>query len=358
MIQKYPFKNLVFKGGGVKAFAYHGAMLVLEEEKILPQIDRLAGTSAGAFLSTLLSLRLGALETIDLYKTIDYDRVAGMRSVLKSETGTEAGRFLERGMTTRLLDSIDAVQRFLRSYGWYENDYPHAWLQEIIAEYNKGNGRATFADFRKFGYRDLHIVATNITKHKIVVFSADSTPDVSVADAVLMSSSLPFYYEAVQFDGKNFGSGDYYVDGGMLINYPLHIYDDLKYKRDNRNYLHGINWETLGCRLYTPEDRPPTEKPINSLLGYIENLLETVVEIQGYAYENSLVDQMRSISINNCGVSTTDLSIRPHEEDPTYTKMVKAGQTAARAYLDSYRLPTDRFYDIKSKFAEFLEQRS
>ena len=31
MAAKYPFRNLVFKGGGVKAFAYHGVIEVLEE---------------------------------------------------------------------------------------------------------------------------------------------------------------------------------------------------------------------------------------------------------------------------------------------------------------------------------------
>jgi NTE family protein len=31
----YPFRNLVFEGGGVKGIAYVGAMNVLEKEEIL-----------------------------------------------------------------------------------------------------------------------------------------------------------------------------------------------------------------------------------------------------------------------------------------------------------------------------------
>lgn len=44
----------VFSGGGIKGFAYVGAMQELEERGI--QFNRVAGTSAGAIL--LLSLQL------------------------------------------------------------------------------------------------------------------------------------------------------------------------------------------------------------------------------------------------------------------------------------------------------------
>ncbi len=42
------FRNLVFEGGGVKGIAYAGAIGVLEDKEILPDIRRVAGTSAGA----------------------------------------------------------------------------------------------------------------------------------------------------------------------------------------------------------------------------------------------------------------------------------------------------------------------
>ena len=41
-------KNLVFKGGGVLGIAYAGAIEILEEKQILQQVQRVAGTSAGA----------------------------------------------------------------------------------------------------------------------------------------------------------------------------------------------------------------------------------------------------------------------------------------------------------------------
>ncbi len=44
----YPFRKLVFEGGGVKGIAYVGAMEILEENQILQNIHRVGGTSAGA----------------------------------------------------------------------------------------------------------------------------------------------------------------------------------------------------------------------------------------------------------------------------------------------------------------------
>ena len=45
------FGNLVFESGGVKGIAYAGAVAVLEDKEILPDIRRVAGTSAGGRLA-------------------------------------------------------------------------------------------------------------------------------------------------------------------------------------------------------------------------------------------------------------------------------------------------------------------
>ncbi|HNB55310.1 MAG TPA: patatin-like phospholipase family protein, partial [Anaerolineales bacterium] len=74
---KYPFKNLVFQGGGVKTLTYHGALQVLEEMDVLPQIERVAGTSAGATVALLVSLRLGAEEIVRLLRSVDYAKIPG-----------------------------------------------------------------------------------------------------------------------------------------------------------------------------------------------------------------------------------------------------------------------------------------
>ena len=41
---EYPFRNLVFEGGGVKGIAYVGAMEVLQSLKILQHLKPFGGT--------------------------------------------------------------------------------------------------------------------------------------------------------------------------------------------------------------------------------------------------------------------------------------------------------------------------
>lgn len=50
------FRNLIFEGGGVKGIAYIGAMQILHNRGILPDIRRVGGTSAGAINALLFAL--------------------------------------------------------------------------------------------------------------------------------------------------------------------------------------------------------------------------------------------------------------------------------------------------------------
>jgi NTE family protein len=337
MTTKYPFKNLAFQGGGIKTLAYQGAITVLEARGILPQIERVAGTSAGAVAAMLVSFRLSAKETNQIFNSIDFSRIPVLKS--SKELSWHPPRILEP-QVDRLISNYDALKRLFFQYGWYANERGYNWLHETIAAQCGGNGRATFGEFQARGFRDLHIVATNITDKTVVVFCPNSTPDVAVADAMLMTQTLPLYFESVKFDGKRLGQGDYYGDGGVLNNFPIHVFDRRMYATENEWFINGINWETLGLRLYTPDDCPGQNREITSLAGYISHLLEAVIVQQDAVFENSRADRLRTINISNCCVSLTDFHIKSDPADEMYQKLVFAGGEAALTYLDNYNLPT------------------
>lgn len=142
----YPFKNLVFHGGGVRAFAYHGALPVLEEHGILPQIARVAGTSAGAMTAALVSFRLSARETVDLFRSLDYSKIPEIKTDVASSLGITPPQRIEEGLG-RIAGGLSALNHIVRKYGMYRTSYPYDWMIEIIAAQCAGNGRATFADF-------------------------------------------------------------------------------------------------------------------------------------------------------------------------------------------------------------------
>jgi NTE family protein len=344
---KYPFRNLVFKGGGVKAFAYHGVIEVLEEAGILSQIDRVAGTSAGALIASLLSYRLSAQDTLALIDNLDFKKIMTSRN---SVDDSDAEPLPEKKISgfERFLGGVDTLRRFINHYGMRSYVPFHNWTKQLMAYLNNGNENASFIDLKKSGCRDLYIVAANLSTKREIIFSYENTPEVAVADAILLSSSLPIFFEAPLFDGKELGQGDYFIDGGVLANYPIYIFDDRKYVEISRHYRHGINWETLGCRLYTPPECPDEDTSINHILGFFENLFDMYARGQEIAVEDNLVNQLRSLNISNCCVSTTDFDIKPDPDNTKYFQLTQSGREAAAEFLDDYILPIDRFYKIKN----------
>ena len=334
---RYPFRNLVFQGGGVKASAYHGALRVLEDEEILPQIERVAGASAGAAVAAMLSMHLDVDEIVNIYGTYDIEQIMVVRSGNMPDSNSTPN--ILRRELERIQNSFTSVTRLATKFGWYSSEYSYQWMQDIVAKYGRGDGMATFAQFRQWGYRDLYIVVTNLSTHTAEVFSADTTPYVSVVDALLMTQALPVVFEALQFDGQEFGRGDFYSDGGILINYPLQIFDERPFALRNRWFVNGVNWETLGCRLYTPEDCPKRSREITNLLTYSQNILEALIETQATSYNASKSAQRRTINISDCCVRSTDWDIWSIPQDDRYLRLVKAGETAARHYLDGYKPP-------------------
>lgn len=334
---RFPFRNLVFQGGGVKASAYHGALRVLEEEDILPQIERVAGSSAGAALAALLSMRLDVDEIVRVYGTYDIEQIAAAKSDRMPDRASSPS--LIKRELEHLQQSFASVTRLATKFGWYSNDYSYQWMQDIVAKYSPGDGKATFAQFRQWGYRDLYVVATNLSTHTPEIFSAATTPDIAVVDALLITQALPLIFEAVRFDGRRLGQGDYYSDGGILINYPLHIFDERPFAARNRWFVNGVNWETLGCRLYTPEDCPKRSHEITNLLSYSRNILEALIETQSATYNSSKTSQRRTINISDCCVRTTDWDIWAVPDDERYLHLVKTGEQATREYLENYRPP-------------------
>ncbi len=318
--KKNLYRNLVFKGGGVRGIAYMGALEVLDEYRIVDNIERVAGTSAGAIGATLLSFRLSIPETKELFDSLDFSKIP--------QSATKTRRF----KVPRFAEE-ESYRRFITKYGWYSSEYLYQWLESVIADQCDGDGRATFADFQNRGFRDLYIIATNISRQRPEIFSTTHTPDVSVADAVRMSMSIPIFFESLRFDGKSFGDGDYYVDGGLFDNFPMHIFDNPDFSGRTWSFRDGINWETLGLFLYPDRYLHPSDPEIPTnvweyLMLAFRNLYQSY---ELTYYETSTVDQHRTIEISDRGIATTDFDISLEGEK--YNLLYESGKEAVRNFF-------------------------
>ncbi len=321
------YRNLVFKGGGVRGIAYIGAMEVLEEQRILNKIQRVAGTSAGAITALLTSLRLSVEDIKGLFDTLDLSKIPQAAPNGKKP-------ILDVKPFMRIVQDEAKISRLMKSYGWFSSEYFFDWLRELVAQHAYGNPQATFEDFHKLDYLDLHVVASNLTRQRAEIFSYRTSQKAPVAAAVRLSMSIPLYFEALQFDGKKFGSGDYYVDGGLYNNYPIHIFDQPPFFTNRGKDSVKVNPETLGLFLYPDEnceEKDVNQKPKNiwDFMSLLIGNFYTSKQTNNYQFDP--VNQSRSIAIGDCCIDPTDFNI--HKGDEKYKKLYLSGMTAAKNFL-------------------------
>jgi len=323
-------KNLVFEGGGTLIVLYSGAARALERRGVLQQVERVAGASTGSVMATMVALKMSAERIETELENLDWSRIP------QKHDHEPHAKWSIKGELDKLTGgNFVSMHRLFSHYGFYSNTYFHEWLEGIVGSAT-GNPRATFAELRAGGYRDLHVIGSNVSKHTSEVFCADTTPDVAVADAVRISTAIPLFFEAVQFDGRKFGEGDYYTDGGFTDNYPLWIFDHAPYAKNNPYYIDDVNWETLGFYHFTPADIQQN-KEITGLLSYIENLMATVARAKDLALRYAQVMLRRTVMMSDCGVGQTDFDMKPTDE--RYKKLFATGEEATEAFLNGFEPP-------------------
>jgi len=304
----YHFKNLVFEGGGVKGIAYVGALQVLKEKGILPNIQRIGGTSVGAINAVLLAMGYTQAEQRDILRKLDFNN------------------FLDSSWL------FPNINRLLTRYGWYKGNAFQEWISDLIKN-KMGTAGASFQDLREAQKPDLYVYGTNLSTHFSEIFSVEHTPKMPIAEAIRISMSIPLFFQSIRNSRK-----DVFVDGGVLDNYPIKLFDREKYidpdklitngvKRDyyidqNKKFLQEhpdrspyiYNRETLGFRLDTRQEiaafrynEPQVEK-IDHIFEYIQALIKTLLESQNSSHLHS-DDWQRTIYIDTLGIPSTDFGI-------------------------------------------------
>lgn len=196
---------------------------------------------------------------------------------------------------------IGGFHRLIKKYGWYRGEKLLEWIDQLI--YLKtGNGNITFKELHDFSkktghgkFKDLYITGTNLSQQQAVIFSHENFPEMKVKDAIRISISIPFYFKAVYMDsigtiqynsGKITSKLDVLVDGGILTNFPLTIFDSTKYINSNDSVnLHVFNPATLGIRLdsntqldYNKNNKGIAPYPIIDFKSYIGSFYNIIIE--------------------------------------------------------------------------------
>jgi len=237
-IGKDTIRNLVLSGGGTWGIAYCGALQEMQNRGKLKDLKRVAGTSVGAIAATALAV---GYPTEELTKLIE-------------KLNVEA--FNDQGFPV-----VGGLVRMSTGFGWFKGIKFEKWVDQLIKN-KTGNGSLTFAQLHEMTkthpYLDLYITGTDLTQQKMVIFSFETYPDMKIKDAVRISMCVPFYFSAVLMDKygnlvkkrTSENQADVMIDGGVINNYPIEIFDHEKYIGINSgSNAQEFNKGTVGIRV-------------------------------------------------------------------------------------------------------------
>jgi predicted acylesterase/phospholipase RssA len=202
----------VFEGGGAKGIAYVGALEAVEERGWFSAV---AGASAGAITACLVAsgMRSNALRT-------------ATRKALETVTPGSVRASLRRLRDPKAASIIDTAK--LRA--WLETQLH----RQLGLPVDDGRPVTFKALFTETGI-ELFVVAVDAYLRRHVVFASRLTPAVSVADAVVASSSIPIVFRPSRVV-RTATAGDAEIacatiDGGVWTNFPLFVFTDRQFRK-------------------------------------------------------------------------------------------------------------------------------
>ncbi|PDY45664.1 patatin-like phospholipase family protein [Bacillus pseudomycoides] len=293
----------VFEGGGVRGIAHVGAICALAKQGY--ECERVAGTSAGAIIAALLAAGYSCEELKIIISNVNYHQ------------------FIKK----TLLEKIPFVGKGLNAWaklGIYSNDFLETWLEDLLQK----KGIHNFSDLSN--PQNLKIIASDISNGKMVIFPDDlpnygfTNQDFSIAKAVRMSSTIPFYFEPVKWKTPKWKQPCYMVDGGLLSNYPIWIFDSPNIPR----------WPTFGFHFVKNEiqaEPVPYEDPISMFKGLFKTMMQ--------AHDLRHLDKeskARTIVIPTGTITSTKFQLTTEEKEWLY----QSGFNATEKFLKSWNFKT------------------
>ncbi|PLT29168.1 patatin-like phospholipase family protein [Peribacillus deserti] len=197
----------VFSGGGIRGLAFVGAYEALERRGF--KFIRLGGTSAGAIVAAFIMAGYSSSEIKQMMEETDFRKLLDERKL-----------WLPIPFAKWLL--------LYKRMGLYKGDALEKWIGSKLA----GKGIHSFSDLPPQAFR---VIASDLSTARLVVLPDDlehygiDPRSFSVAKAVRMSCSIPYFFEPVKLKiGKK---KNLIVDGGVLSNFPMWLFDSENVKK-------------------------------------------------------------------------------------------------------------------------------
>ncbi|MGH4052971.1 MAG: patatin-like phospholipase family protein [Clostridium sp.] len=312
------FADIVFEGGGVKGIGLVGALKAFEQNRY--RWKSICGNSAGSIVAALVAVGYNADEIKKLMLKLDYTKIAD-----------------KNRCNIPLLSNI---RNLLFKKGIFKGDYIKSWIDEALSNKLKKTNekKVTFGDLvdsdengillnnikykRKY---KLHIIATDVSRGQMIILPEDiadygiNPDELEVSLAIRMSISIPYFFQPVKLNNLNTNKKSLIVDGGVLSNYPVWIFDVNAIPR----------WPTIGFKLGGSKE--VREHKITNILNFTSSIIETMLEAQDDIHIREM-DFLRTVKINTLDIKTTDFNIQNKKIMDLYS----SGETCAMKFLENW----------------------
>lgn len=292
------YSGIVFSGGGAKGFAHIGSLLILYTLYVdgyikiknadntyvndLLDIDKFVGTSIGAVFATLLALGYTTQEILDITLNIDFNKFKDNKGYFKS------------------------MYEIVYYFGLCPGDTVDECIGELIKK-KTGDANYTFGQLYEKTHKILVIVGANVNKMCPLYFNYKDFPNMSIKNAIRISTSIPLLYVPVIMDTKTnmikckkeSENDNYIVDGGIFDNFAIHTFDNEEIGKnyfihnvacpyENQCYYDkiNINNEIIGINLFNDKVEPiGPERALKNI--EITNIKDYVISLLNcYLYGN------------------------------------------------------------------------
>ncbi|WP_223591417.1 patatin-like phospholipase family protein [Neobacillus bataviensis] len=283
----------VFSGGGMKGFALVGACEEIESRGI--QFVRVAGTSAGSIVAALIAAGYTSKEIYQMIDELDISNILDARKTF---------------IPIPFIKWLSVYWKL----GLYKGKKFEKWMKNKL----EAKGISTFSDLPP---QSLRVIASDLSNGQMVVLPDDLVKygvdpgSFSVAKAIRMSCSIPYFFEPVKM------RSNILVDGGVLSNFPMWLFD-----KENIQKVRPV----LGIKL-SPNEYEHKRHKINNGIQLMGALFETMKD----AHDARYISKKHA---KNIIFIPTDgfFSLEFHLTDEKKQKLFELGKEQARQFLKSW----------------------
>ena len=316
--------DLVLEGGGVKGTGLVGAITALTSAAEPYTIHRVAGTSAGAIVASMLAAGYTAAEMNTIMTDLDFSQFED-----------------NPGIFARHFEQIGEGLGLIFHDGLFAGQFLHDWIKQVLAAKNVH----TWGDLKdddpgsslppEQQYK-LVVIVSDVSRGRMLRLPWDYQsllgvdPDTQpVADAVRSSAGIPFFFRPFHIRANpdvTQGHGEILcTDGGMLSNFPVGVFD--------RTDGNPPRWPTFGVKLsaHLSPARGNWDPNADSI-QLAKSLLATMQKAHDQVYVDQPSVASRTIFVDTTGYNATDFHLTLADKQ----KLFNSGLTAGKKFLGKW----------------------